>query len=284
MIKEFGKVAILSLAATFALAGCAAGTDTADAGASDCTPAHPELTTVEAGALTAAVYEYPPFSGVDGDQLTGAEGDILTAIADLECLSVKVQPGAAAAMIPSVETGRADTTLGSWYRTAERAKIVLLSDPVILDQMTLISVDGIDTIDGLVGKKVGSTLGFLWNDDLQQVLGDDLSLYENTQSMFADLASGRISVIVDTYPSATSALKNTPIDGVQIIVPEADDRVASTTKPGQTNFPVSLENQGLVDAINADLKTLRSNGTLASIAEKWGFSPTAIEEAAPTLL
>lgn len=284
MNSKLGKVALLAVVSSIALAGCASSADSGGDAAAECTPAHPGLTTVAPGTLTVAAYEYPPFAGVDGENLTGAEGEILTAIAALECLTVTPQPGAAAAMIPSIETGRADTTMGSWYRTAERAKIVLLSDPVILDQLSLVSVDGVDSIKGLEGKKVGSTLGFLWNDDLQKVLGDDLSLYENTQSMYADLANGRISVIVDTTPSANSALKNTPIDGVQIKVPAADDRVVATSKPGQTNFPVNLNNQGLVDAINANLATLRDNGTLAKIAEKWGFSPSAIEKTAPTLL
>ena len=181
-------------------------------------------------------------------------------------------------------SGLADTTLGSWYRTAARAEIVLLSDPVIVDQLTLISVDDVDSIEGLVGNKVGSTLGFLWNEDLENLLGDDLSLYETTQALYADLASGRISVVVETYPSGQAALENTPVDGAQFKVHAPDDRVVSTTKPGQTSFPVNLDNPGLQEAINDNLDTLREDGTLGHIAEKWGFSPTAIEETEPNLL
>ena len=250
----------------------------------ECVPAHDGLETVEAGFLTVAAYEYPPFSAIDGERLSGAEGEILHEIAALECLEIKVQPGAAAAMIPSIESGRADTTLGSWYRTAERAEIVLLSDPVIIDQLTLISVDGVDTVEGMVGNKVGSTLGFLWNEDLEALLGGDLSLYENTQALYADLASGRIDVVVDTFPSGQAALENTPIDGVQFNVPPPDDRVVSTTKPGQTNFPVNLDNPGLQTAINENLATLRGDGTLVSIVEEWGFSPTSVEETEANLL
>jgi len=250
----------------------------------ECVPAHDGLETVEAGYLTVAAYEYPPFSAIDGERLSGAEGEILHEIAALECLEIKVQPGAAAAMIPSIESGRADTTLGSWYRTAEREQIVRLSDPVIIDQLTLISVEGVDSVEGMVGKKVGSTLGFLWNEDLEALLGGDLSLYENTQALYADLASGRIDVVVDTYPSGQAALENTPIEGAQFKVPAPDDRVVSTTKPGQTNFPVNLDNPGLQTAINENLATLRGDGTLVSIVEEWGFSPTSVEETEPNLL
>lgn len=258
--------------------------ETGDAAVEECVPAHAGVPTVEAGFLTVAAYEYPPFSAIDGEMLSGAEGEILIEIAALECLDVKVQPGAAAAMIPSIESGRADTTLGSWYRTAEREKIVLLSNPVIIDQLTLISVDGVDSVEGLVGKKVGSTLGFLWNEDLEKLLGDDLSLYETTQALYADLANGRIDVVVDTFPSGQAALQNTPIEGAVFAVPAPDERVVSTTKPGQTNFPVNLSNSALQMAINDNLKTLRDNGTLIEIVEKWGFSPTSVEETTPNLL
>lgn len=302
MPKHASRLILVLAISGFALTGCADGastetasdsettetteeTETTDSSATDeCVPAHEGLETVEEGFLTVAAYEYPPFSAIDGESLSGAEGEILHEIAALECLEVKVQPGAAAAMIPAIESGRADTTLGSWYRTAARAEIVLLSNPVIIDQLTLISVDGVDSIEGLVGNKVGSTLGFLWNEDLENLLGDDLSLYETTQALYADLASGRISVVVDTFPSGQAALENTPVDGAQFKVPAPDDRVVSTTKPGQTNFPVNLNNPGLQEAINDNLNTLREEGVLGDIAEKWGFSPTSVEETEPNLL
>ena len=303
MHKKVIKLAVAVAFGGLALAGCSSDDSATDAvaetaaaeetmaadetmteEAADCVPAHAGLVTVDAGFLTVAAYEYPPFASIDGEMITGAEGEILNAIAALECLDVKVQPGSGAAMIPAIESGRADTTMGSWYRTAEREKIVLLSDPVIIDQLTLISVDGVDTIEGLVGKKVGSTLGFLWNEDLEKVVGGDLSLYETTQSMYADLARGRIDVIVDTFPSAQAALALTPVEGAASVVPAPDERVLSTTKPGQTNFPVNLDNPDLITAINENLKTLRADGTLESIAVEWGFSPTAVAETEPNLL
>lgn len=299
MPQHASRLGLLIAASSIVLAGCV-GSPTADSSTapdveegndssqttedSECVPAHEGLNTVQEGVLTVAAYEYPPFSAIDGDALSGAEGEILNAIAALECLDVVVQPGAAAAMIPAIDSGRADTTLGSWYRTAARAEVVLLSNPVIIDQLTLISVDGVDSIEGLVGKKVGSTLGFLWNEDLETLLGDDLNLYETTQALYADLANGRIDVVVDTFPSGQAALANTPVEGAQFNVPAPDDRVVSTTQPGQTNFPVSLDNPGLQQAINDNLDTLRADGTLGEIVDRWGFSPTAVEQTEPNLL
>ena len=249
----------------------------------DCTPLH-DIVTIEEGYLTVAAYAYPPFSGIDGETLTGAEGEIISEIAAMECLEIKVLPGDAAAMIPSITSGRADTTIGSWYRTEEREEVVLLGAPVIADRLTLVSTEGVGTIAELEGNKVGSILGFLWNDDLAGVVGDDLKLYDSGQSMYADLAAGRIDVIVDTYPSAQAVLETTPIDGLQFVVPPPDPAVVSTTKPGQSNFPVNQDNPELVAAMDEIIATLRADGTLEEIVVSHGFQADAADPGEPNKL
>ncbi len=273
-----------------ALAACGGDTSTDSTTASgnnsgsECTPKHEGLKTINDGSLSVAAYVYPPFSDVRGQELGGAEGEIITKIAEMECLDVKVVPGAASAMIPSIVSKRADTTIGSWYRTAEREKIVRLGAPVIADRLTLISKAGVETISDLKGKKVGSILGFLWNDDLKKVLGGDVKFYETAQAMYADLAAGRIEVIVDTYPSAQAVLETTPIEGLKFVVPPADPAVVSTQKPGQTQFPVSKDNAALGEAIDEDIAELRESGELEEIVVKHNFQAEAADPGEPNLL
>lgn len=285
------KTTLLTAALCLMLAAC--GSDTSEAtaeasdadgeAASDCTPAH-DITTIEDGYLTVAAYAYPPFSEFDGDDLAGAEGEIITRIAAIECLEIKVVKGDASAMIASITSGRADTTIGSWYRTAEREEVVNLSAPVIADRLTLVSVDGVGTIADLEGRKVGSILGFLWNDDLTGVVGDDLNLYESGQAMYADLKAGRIDVIVDTFPSAQAVLETTPIEGVQFVVPPADEAVVSTQMPGQSNFPTNKENTDLQAAFDDDIASLRSSGELEEIVVANGFQADAADPGEPNKL
>ncbi len=280
------QLLLAGIALSLTVAACG-GSDSNDGGgdeaAGDCTPAH-EVTTVKDGYLTVAAYEYPPFSSIEGDVLGGAEGQIITEIAAMECLEIEVLKGDASAMISSITSGRADTTIGSWYRTTERSEIVNLSAPVIADRLTLVSADGVGTIEDLKGKKVGSILGFLWNDDLQNVVGDDLNLFETGQAMYSDLQAGRIDVIVDTYPSAQAVLETTPIDGLQFIVPPADPAVVSTEKPGQTNFPTHLDNTALVEAFDANIAELRSSGELEKIVVDNGFKAEAADPGEPNEL
>ena len=161
---------------------------------------------------------------------------------------------------------------------------MLLSDPVFADRLIIVSQKGVATVPDLKGHKVGSILGFLWNDDLQTYLGDSVKLYETAQAMYADLAAGRIDVVIDTYPSAKSTLEKSPIDGLKFEVPPADPAILSTVKPGQINFPVNLDNPGLVAAFNADVAELRKSGKLEKILVSFGFKPDAAEPGEPNLL
>jgi polar amino acid transport system substrate-binding protein len=287
MNRRFSALTV-TIGLCVALAACGDDTSTdsttAAGNGSDCTPKHEGLKTIEEGKLSVAAYVYPPFSDVKGQELGGAEGEIVTRIAEMECLDIKVVPGAAAAMIPSIVSKRADTTIGSWYRTAEREKVVRLGAPVIADQLSLISKSGVGTIDELKGKKVGSILGFLWNDDLKKVLGGDVKFYDTATAMYADLAAGRIEVIVDTYPSGQAVLKTTPIAGLKFVVPPANPAVLSTVKPGQTEFPASKDNAALGEAMDENIAELRASGELKKIVVKHGFQPEAADPGEPNLL
>lgn len=285
MNKKLGTLA--AVAALFLpLAACGSSSSNASSTkiADNCKAKH-DVKTIKSGYLSVAAYAYPPFSEVKGNELSGAEGKIITKIAAMECLKIKVVPGTAAAMIPSITAGRADTTIGSWYRTAARAKVIKLSDPVIADRLILVSKSGVNSIQDLKKqKKVGSILGFLWNDDLKALLGKNVKLYNTAQALYADLAAGRITVAVDTYPSAQSTLKKTPIDGLKFEVPPADPAVVSTQKPGQTNFPVNKKNPELVKAFDEDIAAIRKSGELKKIVVSFGFKANAADPGTPNLL
>lgn len=134
--------------------------------AADCTPAHSDLKTITPGELTVASYDYAPVTILDGENFSGMEGDLITEIAKLECLKVTVSTsGGAGAVIPSVQSGRADIGSGNWLRTKERTKIVYMSTPLWSDPQAIVSKTGL-TSDDLEGKVVGSVAGNLWNNSM----------------------------------------------------------------------------------------------------------------------
>lgn len=254
--------------------------------AAGCTPLHKGLHTITKGVLTVAQYEYPPFSMYDAstNALTGIEGEIITKFAKLECLKMKVIQGSAAAMITSVATGRADITLGSWYRTKKRAKVVNLSAPVIVSPFAAVSKKGLNTVDELKKVQVGAGQGLVGIDDLKKAFGGNLHLYPNDNAAFHDLKVGRIDADVLGFIAGVRQIKVHDLKGYVVKAIKPDERIPVTLNPGESNFPVNKNNEKLGNAIDDVIHKLRKDGTLDKLAKKYGLSPVVVHPKKPTLL
>ncbi|MEU9457138.1 ABC transporter substrate-binding protein [Streptomyces sp. NPDC048277] len=263
-----------AVALTLVLAGCG-GSSTTSSVSSNCTPKQ-TFSTVKKGTLTVATYDFNPHTILKGDQLSGVEGDLLKEVAARECLTLAVSSaGGANAAVPSVQSGRADLAAGDWWRTKARAKIVTLSDPVYLDQGAIISKAGYKNLAALDGKKIGSVVGNLWNDEMTKVFGDKFVIYQDGESEFSDLANGRIDAVIDSVGATVARFKTSPIKGAQIVSMPADPRVPTSAAPGQVNWPTSKKNPELTAAINAQITALRADGTIAKILKKYGLDAKA---------
>ena len=279
--------AILVAAAACMLSACgssssssstaASTTAAASNGASSaaCKAAH-KVTTVTPGQLTVAAYEAPPYIGVTGSTPTGADGEILAKIAAMECLKVHAMDLQIAGVIPAITTGRADVAAGDWYATTLRAKQVGQPGPAYLDQMAIVSKNGLKTIEQLAGKRVGTLQGDLWDTQLGKAVGSGFKLYQTEQGAYLDLKDGRLDAVVDTYVSSGAELKLTPVAGAKAYVPPADPAVGASAKPAQNAYPTNIHNTALVAAINADLATLRASGALKQILVANGFPASAL--------
>lgn len=273
-----------ALCAAFLLTACGSSSSSSTAASSpSCHPVH-HVHTITSGVLSVAVYSYPPYGYQSGNKLAGVDGAIINRIAAMECLKVTPVPGAAAAVIPDVQTGRADTTMGDWYRTVPRSKIVQLGAPVYSDQMGLVSKSGLSTIPQLKGKTVGSVLGFLWDADLTKLLGSNMKLYPTDEAAYADLKAGRLQVVVDTPGASLFGLKTEGMTGYKFEVVAPDPAVAATVHSAQSMYPVNKDNPGLYAAMAADIATLRANGTIARILVSLGFPASSANPGPPAML
>ena len=252
--------------------------------AADCTPAHADLKTITEGELTVASYDYAPVTILDGENFSGMEGDLITEIAKMECLKLTVSTsGGAGAVIPSVQSGRADIGSGNWLRTKERTKIVYMSTPLWDDPQAVVSKTGL-TSDDLEGKVVGSVAGNLWNESMQKWLGDKFKIYQDDESIYGDLKAGRIDAIVASAASAKGRFKDAPIEGAKVIDVKPNPRVPEFAAVGQVMLPSSLDNEALGKALDEDIEKLRDNGTIKKILEKYGMDPAVGEPGAPNAL
>lgn len=252
--------------------------------AADCTPKH-KLNTVEDGVITVAPTTYAPYSFVDTNgEIQGIDGDILKAIAKLECVKVKAIPVDPAAALQYVISGKADTTTGDWYRTEARARVLNLSAPLYIDQMAVYSRAGIDKVDDFLNDNVGSTQGNLWIPDIKKLLGDKLKLYPVSVAAMQDLEAGRINVVLDGYSIGVVAQAQGRLKGIKIKVIKPDQRVGASLEAGQGTFPLSKRKPDLEAAFDEDIKALHADGTIGKILVKHGLEASAAETGAPRLI
>lgn len=272
MNSIFGRSALCLVVAA---AGASIATS---ASAQECTPKH-NLKTVEEGYLTVSAPTFPPFSIPKGEnEVSGIDGEIVTAIAKMECLKIKVTKVEYATAVPYVSSNRTDVAIGNFYRTEARAAVVGISDPLYLDEMGLFSKEGITKIEDLKGHSVGTVQGYLWVDELKAILGDDLKLYNNYVALYQDLDTGRIQVAIDGIGVGASAQQSgSALKGMQIKVAEKDERVQASVNAAQAGLPLSKDNADLIAAVNADLAEIRSSGKLVEILEQFGLEKSAAD-------
>jgi polar amino acid transport system substrate-binding protein len=256
---------------------------TATAHADDCKPAH-KFTTITPGTLTVGAYELPPFISVKDGVFGGIDSDIVREIAAMECVKIDVLSLDPAALIQAVLAGKADIATGDWYRTAARAKVLNLSAPLYVDQMGIISKNGVSKISDLEGKKVGNVQGYLWYDDVAKTFGDNAVPYANSTSMSADLAAGRIEGAFESYVVGLEAQKKGAYAGLKVAIIAPDKRIAASTEPGQSNFPYAKANTSLGAALDADIAELHKNGKIADILKKYGLDPSGADTGAARLI
>src|SRR5580704_13719913 len=253
--------------------------------ADDCKPAH-QFKTVEAGKVTVAIYEYPPFTTAssDGTTIGGVDSDIVKRFAAANCLAVVPVVVDPAATVQYVVSGKADVATGDWYRTAERAKVMGLSYPTYLDQMGIYSKTGLTKVEELIGKKVGTVSGFLWVAELQKLLGSNLVLYPNPVALAQDLAAGRIDAGVDGYGTGVYAQKKGGYPGIEIKVAEPDQRVQASVEPGQANIIYSKSNPEFGAALDDTIQQLHKNGGMAEILKSHGLDPSGANVGEPRVV
>lgn len=244
----------------------------------------PESTfkTISAGFLTVAAPEFPPFSSNKDGKLTGVDADIIKEFAAKNCLDIKVEPTSYAGTIPAVQSGRADVAIGCYYRTAVRAEIVGLSDPIYTDEMGIVSESGVKDIKELESMKVGTVDGYLWVPDMKEVMGANMTIYPSAVEMQADLKAGRIQAGIDGFGSAVQMYKDDA--KYKVAGASADPRVIASKEPAQIGFPIGKDNTDMTKAVNTSIKTMKSSGKIEEVVKAYGLPQSAVDTGEPRLV
>ncbi|MBV9786043.1 MAG: amino acid ABC transporter substrate-binding protein [Acidisphaera sp.] len=241
--------------------------------ASGCHPAH-QFPTVKQGALTVSAHPSLPY--LDYDQATGAvggvDGDVLKNIAAMECLRLDLQVVPGAGALQGIESGIFDTSGAGWYITPKRTEVMGMTQPFYYDFTSIVSTQGYASISQLKGKTVGIVAGSIFVEPLQQMLGSDhVRTYQLADAVMNDLLAGRIEAAVLGSGQAGYLAQH---KGGNLKVEKAvsEQGFDAEQQNGKIGFPYPKTNAALGKALDDDISTLRENGAIKSILERYGMT------------
>jgi polar amino acid transport system substrate-binding protein len=208
---------------------------------------------------------YEPFEFEEGGEVVGLDIDIINEVAaDLDAdVEVKVTPFDGIQSGSDLNSGNCDIVASGITITEEREGKMDFSDPYFdADQGLLVPAgSGLASVEDLAGLKVGvqtATTGLTFADDN----GIDYVEYEDLGLQVEALRNGSIDAV---------------INDIAVLGPFAsDDFEVGTTFPTgeQYGFGVKTGNTALLDAVNATLARIATDGTYDTIYETYiGTAP-----------
>ena len=219
---------------------------------------------------------YFPFTFVKLDELQGFEVDFINAIAAETGDDVNFVTMSFSGLIGALDSGRIDTIANQITITPEREAKFAFSQPYVFDGAQVVVKKGNeDTITGpadLSGKTVAVNLGSNFEELLNGLPNAeeiDIRTYES--NIAQDTALGRVDAFVMDRVSSAQLIAESPLPLALAGKPFSEIRNALP-------FRDDDDGRALRDQVDAAITTLRDNGTLAEISDKWFGSDITVAE------
>ncbi len=252
------------------LVGCGKTADDASAATSDADAA---ATTERTTFVVGFDAEYPPYGYMDDNgEYTGFDLELAQAVCDMEGWELTKTPIDWDSKDMELNSGSIDC-IWNGFTMNGREDDYTWSDPYCDNsQVIVVAKDsGINTLEDLAGKTVGvqaasAALDVLSDEEQQKALADTfgtLQQFSDYNSAFSELLAGSLDAIAIDIGVANYQIESRG-DGY-VILPE-------TLNSEQYGVGFKLGNEELRDIVNADLKKLAEDGTVAELAEKYGIS------------
>lgn len=210
---------------------------------------------------------YPPFEyEVDG-KYVGIDVDLINAIAEDQGFEVQLEAMDFKGIIPALQAGQLDISMGGMSITEDRKKVVDFTDPYFDAGVSLVvSKDNseIKSIEDLKGKKVAvkkGTVGANYADSIVNDIGFEIIQFDDSPSMFLEVQNGNAVALFEDYPVISYAIAQQDL-GLQVVGDRLnDDQYGIGVLKGK--------NQEVLAKINQGLKNLKENGKYQEIIDKY---------------
>jgi ABC-type amino acid transport substrate-binding protein len=254
-----GLVALLATA--MIAAGC--GDDDDDEGDGGETAAAGDLGLISEGQLFIGLdTPYPPFAEGQPPNATGYDVEILNAIGENLGLEVEYQDTGFQTIFRDVAAGQFDTAGAASTIKPGRENVVDFTDPYYLSASALLVAEDSDiaSVDDLGDSIVGAQDGTVQEDYLNEEtqVGEVRAFPEGTTAISALLTGQVDAALIDEAVAGDAVEKQGGMEIVQTI-------------PGEDlfGFAVAPDNDALREAMNEELATIKEDGTMAELYDRY---------------
>lgn len=223
----------------------------------------PTISSIKVGTDAA----YPPFENTVDGEIVGFDVDVLVEVGNRSGFAVQFQNALFDAIIPAVQGGSFDAGMSAFTITDERKEQVDFSVSYYDNELMAAvasATTGVDDVEDLRGRTVCTQKGTTSVSYLEAQLGTEVTILQ-----------------LDTFPPCADAVKRG--DALAMMIDRAAVRdligksggdlkeafTASPSPPEQFGIAVRKGNTPLLVAVNAALTTMKQDGTLDRLKEKW---------------
>lgn len=221
----------------------------------------------KAGKLVIATSpDFPPFESLSGDgKVEGIEIDILEMICAELGVELEIQQMDFDAVLPGVQAAKFDMGVSGISVTEKRQKNVLFTDPYCLAAQAIVVVEGspITCKADLTGKTVSVQTGTTAESYCMES-GYSVSAFAANNDAESAVVQGKVDAwVIDDLTAAEMVKAYNAENDVKLVV--LDEPM--TTEPYA--LAMAFGSEDTIAKINTILDKLLSDGTIASIFEKW---------------
>jgi len=210
---------------------------------------------------------YFPFTFVRADKLQGFEVDLMNAVGELTGDKVEFVTMSFSGLIGALDSGRIDTVANQITITPERTQKFDFTQPYVYDGAQIVvqkgNPKGIKSTEDLSGKTVAVNLGSNFEELLKRLPNaKDINIKTYETNFEQDVAVGRADAFVMDRVSTAQVIAKSPLPLEQAGAPF--DEI-------QNALPFRKDEAGraMRDRVDAAITTLKENGKLAEISQKW---------------
>ncbi|MBA1274517.1 cystine ABC transporter substrate-binding protein [Stutzerimonas azotifigens] len=209
---------------------------------------------------------YPPFNFQDeSGKLTGFEVEFAQALAKQLGVEAKFQPTKWDGILAALESKRLDVVINQVTISEERKQKYDFSEPYTISGIQALTQKGkesqINSAADLAGKRVGVGLGTNYEQWLRENVPDaEVRTYDDDPTKYQDLRFGRIDAMLIDRLAAFELIAKTG---------EAMAMAGEPFSRQEAGVAMRKGNPALVEAIDDAIDTLRADGTLQALSQKW---------------